>query len=556
MTAFIKRRRVGHKPTVNRSSSIECFGFCVLIATASCGKNVDLGNDFADTGETGTDTSTTMDETEGDSDSDTGETDDDTKFDLGEPDLPPDEPVCDAFEMGQPVPCDDEGPADSFSPQVQWSWDDDEGKTSSTATPLVANMTDDNDDGVIDMCDTPDVVAVVQANDNYGIVVLDGETGDLHFRIDEQVVPYSTPAIGDIDGDGEVEIVALLGPSITIGAWNADGTKLWEKPFEPPRSLFENAASIALADIDHDGDVEIATRNVLLDHEGETLWVADEPPLMWSATTIADLDGVGDMEIVMGNAAYYSDGTRYWLQDSVAQGFPQIGNFDDDDDPEIVLTTIDGLNMLEHDGTVIYQDLRPTGDPVGILKWMRPATIHDFDGDGQAEYASSSAEHYSVYESDASVVWSKPVLDASGLAAGTAFDFLGDGVAEAMYADEYSMFVFDGQTGDKLLETTRSSQTGTEYPVVADVDNDGSAEIVVVSNFYMGEKPPTIQVIRDAEDRWIQARRIWNQHTYHVTNVREDGQIPVDEKPSWELLNTFRTNAQIGAGGSVCIPEG
>ena len=25
--------------------------------------------------------------------------------------------------------------------------------------------------------------------------------------------------------------------------------------------------------------------------------------------------------------------------------------------------------------------------------------------------------------------------------------------------------------------------------------------------------------IRDVQDRWIQPRRIWNQHTYHVTNV-------------------------------------
>ena len=48
-------------------------------------------------------------------------------------------------------------------------------------------------------------------------------------------------------------------------------------------------------------------------------------------------------------------------------------------------------------------------------------------------------------------------------------------------------------------------------------------------------------MIRDVEDRWIQARRIWNQHTYHVTNVREDGTIPQHEPPHWEALNTFRT---------------
>jgi hypothetical protein len=91
--------------------------------------------------------------------------------------------------------------------------------------------------------------------------------------------------------------------------------------------------------------------------------------------------------------------------------------------------------------------------------------------------------------------------------------------------------------------------------VVVDVDNDGSAEILVVSNegWFADQTAPALQVIRDVEDRWIPARRIWTQHTYHVTNVREDGTIPTVEPRHWELLNTFRTQAQIEAGG-VCQP--
>lgn len=168
----------------------------------------------------------------------------------------------------------------------------------------------------------------------------------------------------------------------------------------------------------------------------------------------------------------------------------------------------------------------------------------------------SSGNSYSVYETGGNLLWTSPVLDSSGAAAGTAFDFLGDGDAEAMYADESFLFVFDAM-GGVLLQSPRTSLTGTEYPVVADVDNDGSAEIVVVSNQPItggGPSSPPVQVIRDALDRWIQARRIWSQHTYHVTNVREDGTIPQFEPPSWEQLNTFRTNAQI-EGGGICIPD-
>jgi hypothetical protein len=111
--------------------------------------------------------------------------------------------------------------------------------------------------------------------------------------------------------------------------------------------------------------------------------------------------------------------------------------------------------------------------------------------------------------------------------------------------------VFD-ETGFELLNAVRNSGTVIEYPVVADIDNDGSAEILVVSNtLFGGNLPYTITAIRDAEDRWIQGRRIWNQHTYHVTNVREDGVIPQHEPPNWEDLNTFRTQAQIEGGSAT-----
>ena len=64
---------------------------------------------------------------------------------------------------------------------------------------------------------------------------------------------------------------------------------------------------------------------------------------------------------------------------------------------------------------------------------------------------------------------------------------------------------------------------------------------------------PTVQVYEDAQKRWIPTRRIWNQHAYHVTNVREDGTIPRVPAKHWQLLNTFRTNAQM-EGQQSCIP--
>jgi hypothetical protein len=105
-----------------------------------------------------------------------------------------------------------------------------------------------------------------------------------------------------------------------------------------------------------------------------------------------------------------------------------------------------------------------------------------------------------------------------------------------------------------VLQQPRTSITVQELPVVADVNNDGSAEIVVVSNTAASGSEPLVSVWGEELSRWVPARRIWNQHTYHVTNVGEDGSIPRTEVPTLRGLNTFRTNAQI-EGGLICTPE-
>ncbi|MCB9748867.1 MAG: VCBS repeat-containing protein [Myxococcales bacterium] len=480
-----------------------------------------------------------------------------TDQDFGDGTTEPPPPSCKVVDdMNAGGACGEQSPPDSFEPDVQWTWtapDD----PYSVATPLVANFTDDNGDGEIDLCDKPDIL--ISTMPDFGnpplpghLYLLDGETGALHFKIEEEVVGASTPAIGDIDGDGLVEIVHVDAARRLV-AYEHDGTKKWTGPVVPKVNDFHGAA-VALADVDNDGDVEIAIAASLFTHQGALLWSVDAPLVVVPATTLADLDGDDDLEVIIGASAYHHDGSLYFSQPALSNGYPQVANLDDDPQPEILLTNYEGITVLEHDGAIKFKDLRPTGDPPEGLTWSRPATIHDLDGDGVSEFALSSSSHYAVYERDATLVWTAEIEDPSGIAAGTAFDFLGDGVAEAMYADEFWMFIYDG-AGQSLLQVPRTSRTLIEYPVVADVDNDGSAEIVVVSNETTGNVADglTVQVIRDKRDRWIQARRIWNQHTYHVTNVREDGTIPQVEPRSWEWLNTFRTNAQI-EGGGVCKP--
>ncbi|MFT5359529.1 MAG: hypothetical protein ACI9KE_006772, partial [Polyangiales bacterium] len=50
------------------------------------------------------------------------------------------------------------------------------------------------------------------------------------------------------------------------------------------------------------------------------------------------------------------------------------------------------------------------------------------------------------------------------------------------------------------------------------------------------------------DNQWVRTRRIWNQHSYHVTNINEDGTLPLREEANYSTpgLNNFRQNVQPG----------
>ena len=459
--------------------------------------------------------------------------------------------------------CMNKAAPESFAPTLQWSFG--EGRAA-WVTPLVGNFTDDNGDGAIDLCDVPDVVLVSGTSVSYGQVcevhVLDGATGSVHFVIPatEMVSCTATPAFADIDSDLLPELVVIWNNAgmYRLKAFEHDGTFKWAGLVggEAADQFTRESGAVAIHDLDADGDAEIVFGHEVYDHLGTPLWAVVNPqPGELEASVGVDLDGDGMMEVVTGHAAYHHDGTVYWdnFPKITARALPQIANLDADPSPEVMLSSGQGLWLVEHDGTIKWGPALPTAVvPAGYLTWQRPGTIHDFNGDRVAEFASSAGALYAVYAgpNPDDVLWKVAVLDASGAAGGTAFDFLGDGVAEALYADEQSLRVYDGKTGAVLLTRARFSPTISEYPVVVDVDNDGSAEILVVS--YSGA--PALQVLRDADDRWVQARRIWNQHAYYVTNIHEDGTLPRPPVGPHDLLNTFRTNAQI-EDGVPCIPK-
>jgi hypothetical protein len=465
--------------------------------------------------------------------------------------------------------CTKSSPPNSFNPVLKWSWTAPAGGAvpGSIITPLVAEMVDTNHDGEVNLCDIPSVIVSI----NGGIpgtagkmVMLAGDTGQVQVTFDGDVDGSITPALGDIDGDKVSEVVTndLQGHLV---AYDNKGKVKWTGPDigQYKATLNSYCLAIAIYDLNGDGKPEIIDGFEVFDNEGHSKFSHDESAFAnhyWCpAPTAADLDGDGKQEVIFGNAAYHSDGTLYWTIPG-PPGQPQVADFDKDGVPEVFVAREDGLLVVSHDGNVLSGPVQSFDPGVSDYCWNKAGAVADFDGTGHPSMMDGSCAHFGIWHVSSSMqmslLWSAAIDDGSGVASSTAFDFLGRGIHDAIYGDQDSLWAFDGKAGGVEVKEPRASGTLIEYPVVADVDNDGSADIVVVSN-KQGDHPEnymhTVDVYQDSGKRWIPTRRIWNQHAYHVTNVREDGTIPAHQQNNWQKLNTFRVNSQV-ENGIDCAP--
>ncbi len=142
-------------------------------------------------------------------------------------------------------------------------------------------------------------------------------------------------------------------------------------------------------------------------------------------------------------------------------------------------------------------------------------------------------------------IWQFSTTDTSGETGITAFDFNGDGVSEIIYNDETTIRIMNGNTTTPVTLSSFSSGTLTwmEHPVVADVDNDGQAEMVAFTGAPQAASGQgRLNIFNPtAGNVWQPARKVWNQRGYRVVNINDDLTVPRTESSSTKFMPATST---------------
>ncbi len=336
------------------------------------------------------------------------------------------------------------------------------GASAIDSSPAVADLDKDG---------RPEIIVGVGStwapNQNGGVVVFDGVTGArewgtaLGFDTGDVWANsgspdgwcegvFSTPSIGDVDGDGYLDIV-FAGFDFSIWTVDRNGTPLPGFPFNNDDSVWSSAS---LFDADGDGDVEIfiggdSTPGGYYDHLGGVLraldwtpggvvnlWNAQANEVFHSSPAIGDINGDGRPEVVIGTGSNWNE--------ECGRGNPLCRPGDGSDTRRVFAFHLD-------DGSPVPGFPVSTGGTV-----IGSPALGDIDNDGQLEVVLGSADNYVyAWNGDGSLAWRvRPDFAHLGTgrmsASPVIADLDGDGDQDVAIGGELGLALLDGRTGASL----------------------------------------------------------------------------------------------------------
>lgn len=198
-------------------------------------------------------------------------------------------------------------------------------------------------------------------------------------------VYQSGAALADIDGDGDLEIfVGSNQPDGAIYAWHHNATPVEGWPIQVSSTGFFRTPVVG--DIDRDGKAEIISALVLSGGESCSIYVwrtdgslvpgwPKHVPAQADEVALADIDGDGDLEIFASTEMYYDSKSTFYYSGSV--------------------------QAWHHDGTPLRGwPVRTSGVPA-----MDTPLIADIDGDGDLEVIAGTAESYYAPRQGKLYIW-------------------------------------------------------------------------------------------------------------------------------------------------------
>ena len=322
--------------------------------------------------------------------------------------------------------------------------------------------------------------------------------------------PMRGLALADLNNDGADEIILCHNDAINV--IDGQGNILWTQPLVGGMAQYP----AAVGDINNDGILEIVALTAygnargginVFDASGNVLMatVTNNNPLI-CAPVLADLNNDSELEIIFcgrGRAsAGISAGIHAWnLQGEEIEGFPfempstpaftpTVADIDNDGFPEIFASTTSVLYCISHTGEELY-----TVDSQEAYKYSyQSPLVVDFEGEGNWSLVGAchgdNPNHYvrDAHTGAYRAGWPKPVSNWTYSAP-----------TVVKNGDEYAIFLGVSGEGNVFYQYDMNGNVASGFPLnlnagiegfvsVADIDGDGENEIVTTFNLMDGEQ--------------------------------------------------------------------